>query len=245
MEGDGVWRQRYTRPEHRCTKARTCHLAVPTIQSAYHRAVTAHGVHTRGVQPAPPSHTNMGGLYSPPPPISNPTCTVTGMRLHGRKEHVTCCPSRPEVNAGVTVMQSIYPHESMRKATATSTTVQFVYSMVVHTCTQSRADPLSASCCTSLVCPNTAHAQRQPLVPSLLSLPAAGMRTVSSGACRGPASCLAAHACFSQLEQLPANQHAPDLTGACTNLVQLGVPQDATSGVVVDVTVATQHLDGV
>src|SRR5687767_6990877 len=46
-------------------------------------------------------------------------------------------------------------------------------------------------------------------------------------------------------EQLAADQHAADLAGAGADLVELGVAQQATRRIVVDVAVAAQKLDGV
>ena len=40
------------------------------------------------------------------------------------------------------------------------------------------------------------------------------------------------------LVETASNHHLPDLGGTCSDLVQLGVPQQASRGVVVDVTVA-------
>src|SRR5690606_32671517 len=45
------------------------------------------------------------------------------------------------------------------------------------------------------------------------------------------------------VEQLASDQHAPDLVGARTNRIELGVAQDAAGGVLVDVAVAAQRLD--
>ena len=42
-----------------------------------------------------------------------------------------------------------------------------------------------------------------------------------------------------ELVEVPADEHAPDLAGAGADLVQLGVPQETTGRVVVDVTIAT------
>src|SRR5690606_23999469 len=47
------------------------------------------------------------------------------------------------------------------------------------------------------------------------------------------------------LEQLPADQHSPDFTGAGADLVQLGITQQAASGVVIDIAVAPEDLDGI
>src|SRR5215470_10845001 len=47
------------------------------------------------------------------------------------------------------------------------------------------------------------------------------------------------------LEQLPADQHAPDLAGAGADLVELGVAQIASGRVVVDVAVAAEQLYGI
>src|SRR5215831_4712330 len=47
------------------------------------------------------------------------------------------------------------------------------------------------------------------------------------------------------VEQLPADQHAPDLAGAGADLVELGVAQVAPGGIVVDVAVAAEELHGV
>src|SRR4029077_3051783 len=44
-------------------------------------------------------------------------------------------------------------------------------------------------------------------------------------------------------EQLAADQHAADFAGACADLVQLGIAQQPTRGVVVDIPVAPQRLD--
>ena len=46
-------------------------------------------------------------------------------------------------------------------------------------------------------------------------------------------------------EQLPADQHAPDLARAGADLVELGVAQQAAGRVVVDIAVAAEKLDGV
>src|SRR5690606_35770882 len=47
------------------------------------------------------------------------------------------------------------------------------------------------------------------------------------------------------LEQLPADQHSPDFTGAGADLVQLGITQQATGGVVIDIAVAPEDLDSI
>jgi hypothetical protein len=47
------------------------------------------------------------------------------------------------------------------------------------------------------------------------------------------------------IEELPADEHAADLTGAGAYLVQLGIPEQPAGGVVVDVAVAAQNLDGI
>ena len=47
------------------------------------------------------------------------------------------------------------------------------------------------------------------------------------------------------LEQLPPDQHAADFAGAGTNLVELGVAQQTPRGIVVDIAVAAEQLDGV
>src|SRR5688500_12143947 len=47
------------------------------------------------------------------------------------------------------------------------------------------------------------------------------------------------------LEQLTTNQHAADFTGAGADLVKLGITQQPTGRVFVDVAVAAQKLDGV
>src|SRR5712664_4059977 len=47
------------------------------------------------------------------------------------------------------------------------------------------------------------------------------------------------------LEQLPADQHAPDFAGAGADLVQLGVAQQPAGRIVVDIAVAAEQLDGV
>src|SRR5262249_34646218 len=47
------------------------------------------------------------------------------------------------------------------------------------------------------------------------------------------------------VEQLPADQHAPDLAGAGADLVELGVAQIASGRVVVDVAVAAEQLYGI
>src|SRR5271155_374203 len=44
-------------------------------------------------------------------------------------------------------------------------------------------------------------------------------------------------------EQFATDQHAPDLTGARADLIELGVAPQATGRVLVNVTVATQDLD--
>src|SRR5712691_8275996 len=48
---------------------------------------------------------------------------------------------------------------------------------------------------------------------------------------------------FRLLENLPPDQHAPDLAGAGADLVELGVAQQAPGREVVDVAVAAQALD--
>src|SRR5207245_11791231 len=45
------------------------------------------------------------------------------------------------------------------------------------------------------------------------------------------------------LEQLPADQHAPDFARARPDLVELGVAQVSPGGIVVDVAVAAEKLD--
>src|ERR1700694_4690964 len=47
------------------------------------------------------------------------------------------------------------------------------------------------------------------------------------------------------LEQLPADQHAPDFAGAGADLVKLGIAQQPPRGIVVDIAVAAEQLDGV
>jgi len=44
------------------------------------------------------------------------------------------------------------------------------------------------------------------------------------------------------VEQLPADQHAPDLAGAGADLVEFGVAQQAADRIVVDVAVAAELL---
>jgi hypothetical protein len=48
--------------------------------------------------------------------------------------------------------------------------------------------------------------------------------------------------CFCQLEKLPPNQHAPDLTGTRPNLIQLGISQQPPSRVVIDIAITPKHL---
>src|SRR3954452_11057975 len=47
------------------------------------------------------------------------------------------------------------------------------------------------------------------------------------------------------LENLPADQHAADLAGAGADLIELGVAQQASGRIIVDIAVAAQALDGV
>src|SRR5689334_19448175 len=45
------------------------------------------------------------------------------------------------------------------------------------------------------------------------------------------------------LEQLAADQHAPDLARAGADLIELGIAQIASRGIIVDVAVAAEELD--
>src|ERR1700722_10906654 len=47
------------------------------------------------------------------------------------------------------------------------------------------------------------------------------------------------------LEELTSNQHAADFVGARADLIELGIAQQSPRGIVVDVAVAPQCLDGV
>src|SRR5262249_23857820 len=47
------------------------------------------------------------------------------------------------------------------------------------------------------------------------------------------------------VEQLPADQHAPDLAGARADLIELGIAQIASRGIIVDVAVAAKELHGI
>src|SRR4051794_1011432 len=73
--------------------------------------------------------------------------------------------------------------------------------------------------------------------------PLSGQTEWMTGIVESRLACMARPPSGRLVEQLAADQHAPDLTGAGADLVELGIAQQPPGRVLVDVAVAAQRLD--